>query len=97
MCGPGNVYFDNWTNRVGKEDQVHIVKSNLVPRVEELVQDLPQLPIVLMKNRHNVFQGREVGQPEKLAEQLTALTISLTAQKQRNYYVLQVQKTNRQS
>ena len=76
---------------------MHIVKSNLVLRVEELVQDLPQLPIVLMKNRHNVFQGREVGQPEKLAEQLTALTISLTAQKQRNYYVLQVQKTNRQS
>ena len=77
---------------------MHTVKSNLVLRVEELVQeDLRQVPIVLKKNREDVSQSHEVSRREKLAEQVTPLIISRTGQKQPNYCVLRVQKPKHQS
>ena len=75
---------------------MNILKSNLVLRVEELVEDLRQFLIVLKSNIDNVGQSQEVSQPEKLREQVTPVITSRTEQKQRNYYVPQVQKTKQE-
>ena len=78
---------------VENEGQVNRQKSNLVPRLEELVEgDLRHLPRILKKNKRNVCQPREVSQLEKLAEEVTAVTSSPIREKQRKSYVLQVQK-----